>query len=99
MTDQVMVIIISLIMSNFLIAISKGGNDKQKRVKMTIYWCEYLGNGVENVGRGITIYDTDYTYQSQYEYAEIVLHNDSEILGLKKGKYRLINGEFVSRMN
>lgn len=99
MTDQVMVIIISLIMSNFLIAISKVGNDNQKRVKMTIVWNECLCNGKVIVGRGTTIYDTDYIYQPQYETANIVLHNDSEILGLKKGRYGLINGQFVERLN
>ena len=66
---------------------------------MTIYWSEYLDNGERIVGRGTTIYDTDYTYQPYYERANIVLHNDSEILGLKKGKYGLINGEFVERLN
>ena len=99
MTNQVMAIIILLIITNFLIAISKAGNDKQKRVKMTIYWTEYLDNGERRVGRGTTIYDTDYTYQPQYETANIVLHNDSEVLGLKKGKYGLIMGEFVERLN
>lgn len=99
MTIYTMAIIILLIITNFLIAISKVGNNNQKKVKMTIYWVEYLENGEERVCRGTTIYDTDYTYQPQYECAKIVLHNDSEILGLKKGKYGLINGEFVERMN
>lgn len=98
MTNQVMAIIILLIITNFLIAISKAGTDKQKRVKMTIYWSEY-DNGEERVCRGTTIYDTDYSYQPCYETANIVLHNDSEILGLKKGKYGLIKGEFVERLN
>lgn len=99
MTTQTFWIIIVLMLSNFLIAISKVGNNNQKKVKMTICWVEYLENGEERVCRGTTIYDTDYTYQPQYECAKIVLHNDSEVLGLKKGKYGFIMGEFVERMN
>ena len=99
MTNQVMAIIILLIITNFLIATLKAENGKQKRVKMTICWTKCLGNGEVITRRGTTIYDTDYTYQPYYETATIVLHNDSEILGLKKGKYGLIKGEFVERMN
>lgn len=99
MTNQVMAIIILLITTNFLILLSKVGNDKQKKVKMTICWDEYLDNGERRVRRGTTIYDTDYTYQPYYEKTTIVLHNDSEVLGLKKGKYGLIKGEFVKRLN
>lgn len=98
MTNQVMTIIIMLIISNFLIAISKVGNDNQKRVKMTLIWNEWV-DGRYITTKTKTIYDTDYQYDINFEEAKIVLHNDSEILGLKKGKYGLIKGEFVERLN
>lgn len=98
MTNQAMAIIILLIITNFLIAISKVGNDNQKKVKMTLIWNEWV-DGNYKTTKTKTFYDTNYQYDINYEKAKVVLHNDSEVLGLKKGEYRLINGEFVERLN
>ena len=99
MTNQVFAIIIVLIISNFLIAISKlGENDKQKKVLMTIMWEEYKEVGVF-IRKTKTLYDIDYSYCNEYWNAIVILHNDSEVLGLKKGRYGLIDGDFVERLN
>lgn len=98
MTTQIFWIIIVLIISNFLIAISKVGNDNQKKVKMTLIWNEWV-DGNYKTTKTKRFYDTDYQYDINYEQAKIVLHNDSEVLGLKKGKYGLIGGEFVEMLN
>ena len=93
MTTQTFWIIIVLIVSNFLLAISK--QSSEEKVKMTIMY------GIEEFGtrKSTTIYDTDFKYCRDYENAEIVLYADSEVLGLKKGKYKMLQGQFVERLN
>lgn len=97
MTNQVFAIIIVLIISNFLIAISKlGENDKQKKVLMTIMWEEHDEVGIL-IRKTKTLYDIDYSYCNEYWNAIAILHNDSEVLGLKKGAYRLQGGMFINQ--
>lgn len=97
MTNQVFVIIIVLIVSNFLIAISKlGENGKQKKVLMTIMWEKHNEVGIPT-RKTKTLYDIDYSYCNEYWDAIVILHNDSEVLGLKKGAYRLQDGVFIEK--